>query len=108
MSGLKYKPTAYRQANAKLPRDSPSRGPNISRAASPNLRGFYFVDPGEKRFFEFGNGSHVPPAVAWFFLSQFIPGKQHTRRLPDASMSQAFLIRLLRVSGCLAELIQRI
>src|SRR5947207_14843863 len=32
--------------------------------------------------------------------------KQQTRRLPAASMEQAFLIRRVRVSGCLAEVIQ--
>ena len=37
-----------------------------------------------------------------------MPGKQHNRRLPDASMSQAFSIRRLRVSGCLAVLIEKI
>jgi hypothetical protein len=37
-----------------------------------------------------------------------MPGKQHNRRFPDASMEQAFSIRRLRVSGCLAELIEKI
>jgi hypothetical protein len=37
-----------------------------------------------------------------------MPPKQHIRRLPDASMEHAFSIRRLRVSVCLAELIQRI
>src|SRR5882762_9241756 len=69
---------------------------------------FYFVDLGEKRFFEFGNGSHIPHDFAFFFISHFIPGKQHNRRFPDASISQAFSIRRRRVSGCLAELIEKI
>ena len=66
------------------------------------------VDLAEKRFFEFGNGSHMPHDSAFFFISQFIPGKQHNRRFPEASMSHAFSIRRLRVSGCLAELIEKI
>src|SRR5712671_5283581 len=69
---------------------------------------FYLVDLGEKRFFGFGNRSHIPPDVPWSFISHFIPPKQHTRRFPDPSMAQAFSIRRLRVSGCLAELIHRI
>jgi hypothetical protein len=69
---------------------------------------FYFVDPGEKRSFEFGNGSHIPHDFAFSFISHFMPGKQHNRRFPDASMSQAFSIRRLRVSGCLAVLIEKI
>jgi hypothetical protein len=69
---------------------------------------FYFVDLGEKRFFEFGNGSHIPHDFAFFFISHFIPGKQHNRRFPDASISHAFSIRRLRVSCCLAELIEKI
>jgi hypothetical protein len=69
---------------------------------------FYFVDLGEKRFFEFGNWSHIPHDFAFFFISHFIPGKQHNRRFPEASMSHAFSIRRLRVSGCLAELIEKI
>ena len=32
--------------------------------------------------------------------------KQQTRRFPAASIEQAFLIRRVRVSGCLAEVIQ--
>src|SRR5438067_11297933 len=32
--------------------------------------------------------------------------KQQTRRFPAASIEQAFLIRRVRVSGCLAEMIQ--
>src|SRR5207249_3130590 len=82
--------------------------PNISRAASQTLPGFFFVDLGERRFFEFGNGSHIPHDLAVFFISHFIPGKQHNRRFPDASISQAFSIRRLRVSGCLAEVIEKI
>jgi hypothetical protein len=41
-------------------------------------------------------------------MSHFIPGKQHNRRFPEASMSQAFSMRRLRVSGCLAEVIEKI
>jgi len=67
-----------------------------------------FVDLGKKRFCEFGNGSHIPHDFAFFFISHFIPGKQHNRRFPEASMSHAFSIRRLRVSGCLAELIEKI
>src|SRR5271154_635666 len=37
-----------------------------------------------------------------------MPGKQHSRRFPEESMSHAFSIRRLRVSGCLAELIEKI
>ena len=37
-----------------------------------------------------------------------MPGKQQGRRFPLASMSQAFSIRCLRVSSCLAELTHRI
>ena len=69
---------------------------------------FYFVELGETGVFEFGNGSHIPHDFAFFFISHFIPGKQHNRRFPDASISQAFSIRRLRVSGCLAELIEKI
>src|SRR5580658_238219 len=69
---------------------------------------FYFVDLGEKRFFEFGNGSHMPHDFAFSFISHFMPGKQHSRRFPEASMSHAFAIRRLRVLGCLAELIEKI
>src|ERR1700680_54813 len=68
----------------------------------------YFVNVGERRFFELGNGSHIPHDFAFFFISHFIPGKQHNRRFPEASMSHAFSIRRLRVSGCLAELIEKI
>jgi hypothetical protein len=68
---------------------------------------FYFVDLCEKRFFEFGNGSHIPHDFAFSFISHFIPGKQHNRRFPEVSISQAFSIRRLRVSGCLAELIEK-
>src|SRR5258708_36778605 len=67
----------------------------------------YFVDPGEKRSFEFVNGSHIPHDFAFSFISNLMPGKQHNRRLPDASMSQAFSIRRRRVSGCLAVLIEK-
>src|SRR4051812_14700265 len=69
---------------------------------------FYFIDLGKKRFFEFGSGSHIPHDFAFSFISHFIPGKQHNRLFPDASMSQAFSIRRLRVSGCLAVLIEKI
>ena len=62
----------------------------------------------ETRFFEFGNGRHIPHDFASFFISHFIPGKQHNRRFPQASMSHAFSMRRLRVSGCLAELIEKI
>jgi hypothetical protein len=66
------------------------------------------IDLGEIRFFECGNGSHIPHDFAFFFISHFIPGKQHNRRFPEASISHAFSIRRLRVSGCLAELIEKI
>src|ERR1700692_626682 len=69
---------------------------------------FYFVDLGKTRFCEFGNGSHIPHDFALFFISHLIPGKQHNRRFPEASMSHAFSILRLRVSGCLAELIEKI
>jgi hypothetical protein len=69
---------------------------------------FYFVDLGEKRFFESGNGSHIPHDFALSLISHFMPGKQHNRRFPAASMSQAFSIRRLRVSGCLAVPIEKI
>ena len=90
--------------------------PNRIRSRRPssvavNLRSqaiFYFVDLGEKRFCEFGNGSHIPHDFAFFFISHFMPGKQHNRRFPEASMSHAFSIRRLRVPDCLAELIEKI
>src|SRR5712671_5880147 len=63
------------------------------------------VDP---NYFEFGKGSHMPHDFAFFFINHFIPGKQHNRRFPDASISQAFSIRRRRVSGCLAVLIEKI
>jgi hypothetical protein len=69
---------------------------------------FYFVDLGIKRSCEFGNEIHIPHDFAFFFISHFIPGKQHNRRFPEASISHAFSIRRLRVSGCLAELIEKI
>ena len=61
-----------------------------------------------KNDFYFGKGSHMPHDFSFSFISHFIPGKQHNRRFPDASMSQAFSIRRLRVSGCLAVLIEKI
>ncbi|HXA78149.1 MAG TPA: hypothetical protein VNV41_13545 [Candidatus Acidoferrales bacterium] len=69
---------------------------------------FYLVTLGEERFVEFAKGSHIPHDFASFFISHCIPGKQHNRRFPEASMSHAFSIRRLRVSGCLAELIEKI
>src|SRR5271155_4886218 len=69
---------------------------------------YYSGDFGEKGFFGFGNGSHIPHDFAFFFISHFMPGKQHSLRFPEASMSHAFSIRRLRVSGCLAELIEKI
>lgn len=69
---------------------------------------FYFVDLGQKRSCGFGNGSHIPHDLVFFFMSHFIPGKQHNRRFPEASMSHAFSILRLRVSRCLAELIEKI
>ena len=69
---------------------------------------FYFVDLEKKRFCELGNESHIPHDFAFSFISHFIPGKQHNRRFPEASMSHAFSIRRLRVSGCLAVLIEKI
>jgi hypothetical protein len=92
--------------NAKLPWEFPSGGPQFHVQLLPIFAGFYFVDPGEKPFFEFGNGSHIPHDFAFFSMSHFIPGKQHNRRFPEASISHAFSIRRLRVSGCLAEHIQ--
>jgi hypothetical protein len=68
----------------------------------------YFVARGETRLGGFGNGSHIPHDFALSFMSHFIPGKQHNRRFPEASMSHAFSIRRLRVSACLAELIEKI
>src|SRR5271169_4472751 len=68
---------------------------------------FFLVDLGEKRFCESGNGSHIPHDFALSFISHFIPGKQHNRRFPEASMSHAFSIRRRRVSGCLAVLIEK-
>ena len=50
----------------------------------------------------------MPHDFAFFSISHFIPGKQHNRRFPEASMSQAFSIRRRRVSGCLAVLIEKI
>jgi len=46
--------------------------------------------------------------VGQLMLLPYIPerSKQHGRRLPLASMSQAVLIRRARVSACLAETIQ--
>jgi hypothetical protein len=66
------------------------------------------VDFGDKRLCEFGNRNHIPHDFASFFISHFIPGKQHNRRFPEPSMSHAFAIRRLRVSGCLAVLIENI
>jgi hypothetical protein len=40
-------------------------------------------------------------------MSHFMPGKQQSLRFPQESMSHAFSIRRLRVSGCLAELIEK-
>jgi hypothetical protein len=63
----------------------------------------------EERPFELGNGHHVSSEVtSESFVRQLMPGIQQGRRFPDASMSQPFSIRRLRVSSCLAELIQRI
>ena len=42
------------------------------------------------------------------FISQLIPPKQHTRRLPPDSMSQAFSILLMRVFASLPVMIQKI
>jgi hypothetical protein len=64
--------------------------------------------PRRKRFCEFGNRSHISHDFAFFFMSHFMPGKQHNRRFPEATMSHAFSIRRLRVSGCLAGLIEKI
>lgn len=66
------------------------------------------VDFCEGRFFEFGNGSHIPHDFAFFFISHLMPGKQHNRRFPEASMSHAFSIRRLRVSDCLADVMEKI
>lgn len=68
----------------------------------------YFVDLDEKRFCEFVNGSHIPHDFEFSFIIHLIPGKQHNRRFPDASMSHAFSIRRRRVSDCFAELIEKI
>src|SRR5580704_13794859 len=80
----------------------------VLRELGRTFAGFYFVDPGNKRFCEFGNGSHIPHEFAFSFIIHLMPGKQHNRRFPEASMSHAFSIRRLRVSGCLAELIEKI
>ncbi len=55
-----------------------------------------------------GNGSHIPHDFSSFFIIHFTPGKQHNRRFPQTSMSHAFSIRRLRVSGCLAVVIEKI
>src|ERR1041385_1826926 len=57
--------------------------------------------------FVLGSGSQVSFGLTWSFVTQLMPGKQHGRRFPFASMSQAFSIRRSRVSACLAELTQR-
>jgi len=62
----------------------------------------------ETRFCELGNGSHIPHDFAFSFIIHLTPGKQHNRRFPQASMSHAFSIRCLRVSGCFAVLIEKI
>jgi hypothetical protein len=103
---VRERPAAKRTQNC---RENPRLAEQISHARLLQiLAGFYSFDPGEMRFFEFGNGSHIPHDFAFSFISHFIPGKQHNRRFPDASMSQAFSIRRLRVSGCLAVLIEKI
>jgi hypothetical protein len=51
---------------------------------------------------------HIPQDRAFFFMTHLMPGKQHSRRFPDASISQAFSIRRRRVSGCLASVIENI
>ena len=79
-----------------------------SRACNNKLVGFYFVALGRKCPCHFGNGSHIPHDFSFSFIIHFTPGKQHSRRFPQASMSQAFSIRRLRVSGCLAEVIEKI
>ncbi len=83
-----------------------------SRSARFRISGhfavYYLVDLGDKGFFGFGKGNHIPHDFAFSFISHFMPGKQHNRRFPDASMSQAFSIRRRRVSGCLAVLIEKI
>jgi hypothetical protein len=76
--------------------------------AGTTAPGVYFADLCETRFREFGNASHIPHDFEFAFIIHFTPGKQHNRRFPDASMSHAFSIRRLRVSGCLAELIEKI
>jgi hypothetical protein len=62
----------------------------------------------ETRFCELGNGSHIPHDFAFSFIIHLTPGKQHNRRFPQASMSHAFSIRRLRVSGCFAVRIEKI
>jgi hypothetical protein len=69
---------------------------------------FFLVDLGEERLSEFGSGSHIPHDSSLSLIIHLIPGKQHNRRFPEASMSHAFSIRRLRVSGCLAVLIEKI
>jgi len=88
-----------------------SQGPSIfahtfARNRLPSRRS-YSVNLFEKRPFELTSGSHIPDDSAFSFIIHLIPGKQHNRRFPDASMSHAFSIRRLRVSGCLAELIEK-
>jgi hypothetical protein len=90
-------------------RENPLLAARLFHAQLLKIRAvFYSAGLGEKSFFEFGKGSHIPHDFAFFFISHFIPGKQHNRRFPQASMSHAFSIRRLRVSGCLAELIEKI
>jgi hypothetical protein len=83
-------------------------GPGFLRELLETFAVFYFGDFGKRRFCEFGNESHIPHDFAFSFIIHFMPGKQHNRRFPEASMSHAFSMRRLRVSGCLAELIEKI
>src|ERR1700722_15998633 len=83
-------------------------GPGFLRELLETFAVFYFGDFGKRRFCELGNESHIPHDFAFSFIIHFMPGKQHNRRFPEASMSHAFSMRRRRVSGCLAELIEKI
>ena len=60
------------------------------------------------RVFESGNGSHIPHDFAFLLIIDFMPGKQHNRRFPDESISQAFSILRRRVSCCFAVVTEKI
>src|SRR6185312_5523169 len=58
--------------------------------------------------YAFGSGSHIPQDFSFSLIIHFTPGKQHKRRFPQASMSHAFAIRRVRVSGSLAVMTEKI